>query len=66
MKEAQTVRGQGDAEAAKIYADAYGKDVEFFNFYKSMQAYKDVINKDNTSFVISPSNEFLKYLKKQD
>ena len=60
--EAERVRGEGDAKAVKIYADAYGKDVEFFNFYKSMQAYKEVIKQDNTSLILSPDSGFLKYL----
>lgn len=63
-KEAETTRGEGDAKAVKIYANAYGKDVEFFNFYKSMQAYKKVVRQDNTSMILSPDSEFLKYIKK--
>lgn len=63
-KKSETVRGEGDAQAVKIYADAFGKDADFYNFYKSMQVYKEVINKDNTEFILSPDNDFFKYIKR--
>jgi len=55
----ETIKGEGDAEAAKTYNKAYSKDVEFYKFYKTLSVYKDVINKDDTSFVISPNSDFL-------
>lgn len=61
--QAQRLKGEGDSEAAKIYNKSYAKDPEFYNFYKSMLAYKDSFSKDNTSFVLSPKSDFFKYLK---
>jgi membrane protease subunit HflC len=60
-KEAQITRGEGDATALAIFADAFGKDVDFFTFYRSMQAYRDALGDDNTSFVLSPEGEFFRF-----
>lgn len=59
---AETLKGEGDAEAAKIYNKAYSKDADFYKFYKTLSVYRDVINKDDTSFVISPDSEFFRLL----
>jgi membrane protease subunit HflC len=59
QKEAQITRGEGDAAASKIFADAFNKDPDFFNFYRTMQAYRKTINKDNTRMVLSPNSEFM-------
>ncbi|MCT4634888.1 MAG: protease modulator HflC [Rickettsiales bacterium] len=59
---AQINRGRGDAKAAKISADAYSKDPDFFDFYKSMQVYKNVLTKENTRIILSPNHKFFKYL----
>ena len=59
---AQITRGRGDAAASKISADAYSQDPEFFEFYKSMQVYKNVLNKDDTRMILSPDHKFFKYL----
>lgn len=56
---AESVKGEGDAEAAKIYNKSYSKDADFYKFYKTLSIYKDVLSKDDTSFVISPNSEFL-------
>jgi membrane protease subunit HflC len=61
QKEAEITRGQGDAEAVRIFADAVGRDVNFFTFYRSMQAYRDALADDNTSFVLSPDSEFFRF-----
>src|SRR3546814_4150816 len=62
QKQAETLRGQGDADAIKIYADAFGKDVEFFSFYRSMQAYREAIGDgDTTTMVLSPDSDFFRY-----
>lgn len=63
QSKAQEIKGEGDSEAGRIYADAFGQDPEFYKFYRSMEAYKDSMKKDNTSMVMSPNSEFLKYLK---
>ncbi len=62
-KESEILRGEGDAKAVKIFADAFGRDKEFFEFYRSMQVYKNVLKKGDTKLILSPDTEFLKYLK---
>ncbi|MGB9429421.1 MAG: protease modulator HflC [Gammaproteobacteria bacterium] len=59
--QAQTIRGQAEAEAADIYARAYNQDPEFFRFYRSLEAYKRTINKNNSVIVLGPDSGFLKY-----
>lgn len=61
--EAQKIKGMGDAQAASIYNTAYEKDPEFYKFYRSLNAYKESLKSDNTSFVLSPKSEFFKYLQ---
>lgn len=61
-KQSEIIRGGGDAEASRIYATAFKRDPEFFKFYRSMQAYKKSLNKDDTTFVLTPNGEFLKEL----
>ena len=53
--------GEGDAEALKIYAEAYNVDTEFYGFWKTLQTYKDVIGED-TTIIISPDSAFAKYI----
>jgi membrane protease subunit HflC len=60
-REAQIVRGEGDANAIKIYADAFGKDPQFFSFYRSMQAYSNALANGDTTMVLSPNLDFLRY-----
>ncbi|MFO0687636.1 MAG: protease modulator HflC [Myxococcota bacterium] len=59
---AQVTRGAGDAEAARIYAAAYGKDPEFFAFTRSLEAYRRSFG-DKTSLFISPEHEFFRYFE---
>jgi membrane protease subunit HflC len=54
-------RGEGDAERNKIYADAYTQDPEFFEFYRSMQAYEKGLKSSDTRLLISPDSDFFKY-----
>lgn len=62
-REAQRIRGDGDAMATNIYANAYGQDEEFYAFYRSINAYKNVFNADGGSLmVIDPSSEFFQFL----
>jgi modulator of FtsH protease HflC len=61
QKEAQIIRGEGDAEAVRIFAEAFGQDVEFFSFYRSMEAYREALIDTNTSFVLSPDGEFFRF-----
>ncbi len=60
--QAQILKGEGDAGAAKIYNLAYSKDPEFYKFYKTLSAYREVLKKEDTSFVISPNSDFLEFL----
>jgi membrane protease subunit HflC len=61
QKKAQIIRGQGDGEATRIFAEAFGQDINFFSFYRSMQAYRDSLADENTSFVLSPDGEFFRF-----
>jgi membrane protease subunit HflC len=63
QKQAETLRGEGDGLAIKIYADAFGQDPEFFAFYRSMQAYRKVVGEGDgdTTMVLSPNSDFFQY-----
>ncbi|HHQ4520093.1 TPA: protease modulator HflC [Aeromonas veronii] len=60
---ARQLRGEGDAEAAKIYAESYKKDPEFFSFVRSMEAYRKSFAGGNDLMVLKPDSEFFRYLK---
>ena len=60
QRNAQIERGQGDAEANRILSEAFGKDPQFFTFYRSLQAYRHAMGESGTTLVLSPDNEFLK------
>ena len=60
-RESQILRGQGDAEAIGIFAEAFGQDPEFFDFYRSLQAYREALGDGATSFVLSPDSEFFRF-----
>ena len=62
-RDAAELRGQGEAEAARIYAAAYQKDAEFYAFYRSMQAYRRSLGKSGDVMVVSPDSEFFRYMK---
>jgi len=59
---AEEKKGEADAEATKIYADAYNEDPEFYGFLKTLETYKDTIDKD-TSIILSTDSEYYEYLK---
>ena len=63
QKEAQIIRGSADGEAARIYAESFGKDPEFYDFYRAMQSYRQTFvgenNQGGTSIILSPDNEYL-------
>ena len=65
-KEAQQVRGEGDSNAIRIYAESFGRDAEFFSFYRSMEAYRKSIGESGTSMVLSPNSSFFRYFKDKD
>ena len=64
QKEAQIIRGSADGEAARIYAESFGKDPDFYDFYRAMQSYRQTFlgenNQGGTSIILSPDNEYLK------
>lgn len=62
-RNARTVRGEGDASAARIYADAYNKDSEFYSFLRSLDAYKQTFQNKEDVMVLSPDSDFFKYMK---
>ena len=62
-REAQKTKGEGDARAAALYAAAFGKNPEFYAFYRSLEAYKQSFKDKNDVMVIDPSSAFFKYLK---
>ncbi|KFZ28011.1 protein HflC [Pseudidiomarina atlantica] len=64
-RQSREIRGQGNAEAAGIYAEAYTKDPEFFAFLRSMQAYQRSFENGNDVLVLEPDSDFFKYLKSQ-
>lgn len=61
-RQARSIRGEGDANAAKLYAEAFGKDIEFFSFIRSLKAYEQSFT-GNDVMVISPDSEFFRYMK---
>lgn len=63
FRDAEKLRGEGDAKSAEIYATAYGADVEFFSFYRSMNAYKNIFSDPNDMIVVEPNSDFFKYFK---
>ena len=63
-RDAQKIKGEGDAEAARIYAEAFGRDPQFAQFYRSLEAYKTSFNKKSDLMVLDPSSsEFFKALR---
>ena len=62
-KKAQILRGEGDAISYKTYTDAFGKDKNFFAFYRSLQAYREALNADDTILILTPENEFFRYFE---
>ncbi|KIO38053.1 MULTISPECIES: protease modulator HflC [unclassified Shewanella] len=65
-RKALQVRGEGDAIAAKIYADAYKKDPEFFSFLRSLEAYQASFGNGSNVMVLEPEGDFFKYMKSSD
>jgi membrane protease subunit HflC len=61
-REAEIIRGEADAERNRIFAEAFGQDAEFFEFYRSMTAYERALRQQNSTMVISPDSEFFEYL----
>lgn len=62
-RQAEIVRGEADAKRNAIFATAYGADPDFFQFYRSLTAYRDSLQAGNSTMVLSPDSEFFRYLK---
>lgn len=65
LKNSKRIRGEGDALVTKIYAEAYSLDPEFYNFYRTLEAYKNVFSNKNDIIILTPDGEFFKYFKKK-
>lgn len=61
QREADRTKGEGDAERNRIFAEAFGRDTDFFSFYRSMQAYEAALKNSDTRFLIGPRSEFFRY-----
>lgn len=63
QRKSDELRGQGDAERNRVFAEGYGKDPEFFAFYRSMQAYDTALKGSDTRLVLSPDSNFFRYFR---
>ena len=61
QKKSEIMKGEGDGQRNKIFADAFGRDPEFFAFYRAMQAYENALIGGDTSLILSPDSEFFKF-----
>ncbi len=61
QRESEVIRGEGDAERNRLFADAFTRDPEFFEFYRTMNAYKLALGSDGTTMVLSPTSEFFRF-----
>ncbi|MEH6547102.1 MAG: protease modulator HflC [Sneathiella sp.] len=66
QRDSEILRGTGDGEKNRIFAEAFGKDPDFFSFYRSMQAYRESISDDDTSMVLSPDSEFFRFFDQEN
>ncbi len=62
-RDSEILRGEGDKEAIKIYADAFNKDKEFYGFIRSMDAYKETLSDSETRLILSPDSDFFRYFQ---
>lgn len=65
-RKSEILRGQGEAEAINIYSDAFEKDPSFYSFYRSMQAYSEVLGEEGTTMILSPDSQFLNFFNNSD
>lgn len=63
FREAQRIKGEGDAQATEVYSAAYGRDPEFYAFYRSLEAYRNSFRNKSDVLVLDPSSEFFRYMK---
>jgi membrane protease subunit HflC len=65
QRQANILRGQGDGEATRIFADAFNRDPEFYGFYRSLQAYQKSLGDGGSTLVLSPDSDFFRYFRDQ-
>ena len=63
FRDAEKIKGEGDAKASRIYAQAFSKNPEFYRFYRSLQAYRESFKDKKDVLVVDPSSEFFRYMK---
>ena len=63
FREAEQIRGEGDAKSTAIYASAYNQDPEFYSFLRSLQAYKASFGNKSDMLLVDPDSDYFKYLK---
>ncbi len=66
QRQSEIIKGEADAERNNIFANAYSRDPEFFDFYRSLQAYAQSLKNQNTSIVMSPDSDFFRYLNDEN
>ncbi len=64
QKQSNILKGEGEAESTRIFAEAYGQDPQFFAFYRSIEAYRKALDGSDTTFLLSPQSDFLKFFEK--
>jgi membrane protease subunit HflC len=62
-RDSEIIRGEADAQTTNIFADAFGRDPEFYAFIRSLSAYEKSMTETNTTIVMSPDSEFFDYIK---
>ncbi|HTJ64035.1 MAG TPA: protease modulator HflC [Alphaproteobacteria bacterium] len=65
-RQSDILHGEGDAQATQIFAESFGRDPDFYAFYRSLEAYKKAMGGDDTQFVLSPNSDFLRYFNRPD
>ena len=65
QRDAENIRGRGDAQSAEIYAKSFGKNPEFYAFYRSLQAYQNSFEKTQDTLVLKPNSDFFKYFSSE-
>ena len=66
LKNAQKIKGEGDASASRIYAEAFSKNQEFYDFFRSLEAYRKSFKGKDDILVLDPDSDFFKFLKSPD
>ena len=62
-RKSEILRGEGESKSISIYANAFEKDSDFYSFYRSMQAYSNVLGEEGTTMILSPDSQFLEFFK---